>query len=425
MVATRGLHEEINFETQGISLAQALARSGGLIDSRSNPQGVFIFRFEPAPQGTAPGSNYHIGDLELASRLSYFLWSSAPDDELITLASQGKLEERSVLEQQVRRMLADPKSEALSTNFAAEWLHLQNLRDAQPDAYLYPNFDLNLAQSMLRETELFFGSILREDRSVLDLLSADYTFLNERLARHYGIPNIYGDDFRRVPVTEEARRGLLGQGSVLTVTSYPNRTSPVLRGKFILTNFLGTPPPAPPPNVPPLKDDEPGKPLTMKQKMEQHRANAACAVCHRVMDPLGFTLENFDAVGRWRVHDRGVAIDPTDRLSDGSKVSGAVDLRQMLLARQGQFVATLTEKLFTYAMGRGVEYYDMPAVRAIVRDAARNQYRFSSLILGIAKSVPFQMKLKKSPEAEAQPVAAAGNRSLTRKRAIAVAALKK
>ena len=318
----------------------------------------------------------------------------------------------------------DPRAESLIANFAGQWLYLRNLKDTHPDQNQFPDFDENLRNAMRRETELFFGSILREDRSAIDLLSANYTFVNERLARHYGIPDIYGDDFRRVPVTDDARRGLLGQGSVLTVTSYPNRTSPVLRGKFILTNFLGTPPPAPPPNVPPLKDDEPGKPLTMKQKMEQHRANAACAVCHRVMDPLGFTLENFDAVGRWRVHDRGVAIDPTDTLSDGAKVSGAIDLRQMLLARQGQFVATLTEKLFTYAMGRGVEHYDMPAVRAIVRDAARNNYRFSSLILGIAKSVPFQMKVKKSPEAEAQPVASAINRSLTRKRAIAVAALK-
>ena len=255
---------------------------------------------------------------------------------------------------------------------------------------------------------MFFGSILQEDRSVLDLLTANYTFLNERLAKHYGISNIFGEDFRRVAVTEDARRGLLGQGSILTVTSYPNRTSPVLRGKFILTNLLGTPPPPPPPNVPLLKDDEPGKPLTMKQKMEQHRANAACAVCHRVMDPLGFTLENFDAVGQWRVHDRGVPIDASDKLSDGTEVRGAANLRQILLARQDQFVATLTEKLFTYAMGRGVEGYDMPALRAIARDAARNNYRFSSVILGITKSVPFQMKTKR-PE-DSQGVATAQNR---------------
>jgi mono/diheme cytochrome c family protein len=371
----------------------------------------FLFRLEPDPANVKADTPYRINDFELATRLAAFLWSSIPDEPLLDLASQGKLKDPVVFEQLVRRMMVDPRAESLVTNFAGQWLYLRNLKDTHPDQNQFPDFDENLRNAMRQETELFFGSILREDRSAIDLLTANYTFLNERLARHYGVPDIYGDDFRRVPVTDDARRGLLGQGSVLTVTSYPNRTSPVLRGKFILTNFLGTPPPAPPPNVPPLKDDDPGKPLTMKQKMEQHRANAACAVCHRVMDPLGFTLENFDAVGRWRVHDRGVAIDPADTLSDGSKVSGAVDLRQMLLARQGQFVATLTEKLFTYAMGRGVEYYDMPAVRAIVRDAARNQYRFSSLIVGIAKSVPFQMKVKKSPEAEATPVSTASNRA--------------
>jgi hypothetical protein len=371
----------------------------------------FLFRLEPDPENVKPDAPYRLNDFELASRLAAFLWSSIPDEPLLDLAARGKLKDQAVYEQQVRRMMVDPRAGSLITNFAGQWLYLRNLKDTHPDQNQFPDFDENLRNDLRRETELFFGSILKEDRSALDLLDADYTFLNERLARHYGIPDIYGDDFRRVPVTDEARRGVLGQGSVLTVTSYPNRTSPVLRGKFILTNFLGTPPPAPPPNVPPLKDDEPGKPLSMKQKMEQHRANAACAVCHRVMDPLGFTLENFDAVGRWRVHDRGVPIDPRDNLSDGTSVSGAVDLRRMLLARQGQFVATLAEKLFTYALGRGVEYYDMPAVRAIVRDAARNDYRFSSLILGITKSVPFQMKLKKSPDAEAQPEAG-GKRSL-------------
>ena len=355
----------------------------------------FLFRLEPDPENVKSDTPYRLNDFELATRLAAFLWSSIPDDALLDLAARGRLKDPVVYEQQVRRMMIDPRAESLITNFAGQWLYLRNLKDTHPDQNQFPDFDENLRNDLRRETELFFGSILREDRSALDLLNANYTFLNERLARHYGIPDIYGDDFRRVPVADDARRGLLGQGSVLTVSSYPNRTSPVLRGKFILTNFLGTPPPAPPPNVPPLKDDEPGKPLTMKQKMEQHRANAACAVCHRVMDPLGFALENFDAVGRWRVHDQGVTIDPADTLSDGSRVSGAVDLRRMLLARQDQFVATLTEKLFTYALGRGVEYYDMPAVRTIARDAARNNYRFSSLILGIARSVPFQMKIRR------------------------------
>jgi hypothetical protein len=369
----------------------------------------FLFRLEPDPENVKPDTPYRLNDFELATRLAAFLWSSIPDDQLLNLASQGKLKEPSVFEQQVRRMMVDPKAESLTTNFADQWLYLRNLKDTHPDQNQFPDFDENLRYALRRETEMFFGSILQEDRSVLDLLTANYTFLNERLAKHYGIPNIFGEDFRRVAVTEDARRGLLGQGSILTVTSYPNRTSPVLRGKFILSNLLGTPPPPPPPNVPLLKDDEPGKPLTMKQKMEQHRANAACAVCHRVMDPLGFTLENFDAVGQWRVHDRGVPIDASDKLSDGTEVRGAANLRQILLARQDQFVATLTEKLFTYAMGRGVEGYDMPALRAIAREAARNNYRFSSVILGITKSVPFQMKMKR-PE-ESQAAATAQNRT--------------
>ena len=368
----------------------------------------FLFRLEPDPANARPDTPYRVNDFELATRLAFFLWSSLPDEPLLTLASQGKLKDPAVFEQQARRMMNDPRSDALITNFAGQWLYLRNLKDTHPDQNQFPDFDENLRDSMRHETELFFGSILREDRSVLDLLTANYTFLNERMARHYGIPKIYGDHFRRVTITDEARRGLLGQASFLTVSSYPNRTSPVLRGKFILTNLLGTPPPPPPPNVPLLKEDDPGKPLTMKQKMEQHRANAACAVCHRVMDPIGFTLENFDAVGQFRDHDRGVAIDPSDVLSDGTKVSGVVNLRQMLLARQDQFVSTLTEKLLTYALGRGVEYYDMPAVRGIVREAARNNYHFSSLILGITKSVPFQMKIRKAQEAETQTVAAAG-----------------
>jgi len=369
----------------------------------------FLFRLEPDPANAKPDTPYRVSDFELASRLAFFLWSSIPDETLLNLAAQGKLKDPAVFEQQARRMMTDPRSDALITNFAGQWLYLRNLKDTHPDQNQFPDFDENLRDAMRKETELFFGSILREDRSVVDLLNANYTFLNERMARHYGIPNIYGEHFRRVAVTEEARKGLLGQASFLTVSSYPNRTSPVLRGKFILTNLLGTPPPPPPPNVPPLKDDQPGQPLTMKQKMEQHRANAACAVCHRVMDPIGFTLENFDAVGEWRTQDHGVSIDPSDVLSDGTKVSGVVNLRQMLLARQDQFVSTLTEKLLTYALGRGVEYYDMPTVRGIAREAARNNYRFSSLLLGIVKSVPFQMKIKKAQELESQAVAAAGS----------------
>jgi hypothetical protein len=373
----------------------------------------FLFRFERDPATAKPETPYRISDLELASRLAFFLWSSIPDDQLLNLASQGKLKDPAVLEQQVRRMMSDPRADSLITNFVGQWLYLRNLKDIHPDQNQFPDFDEDLRIAMRRETEMFVGSIMREDRSVLDLLTADYTFLNERLARHYGIPNIYGDHFRRVAVTEDARKGLLGQGSFLTVSSYPNRTSPVLRGKFVLTNFLGTPPPPPPPNVPPLKDDEPGKPLTMKEKMQAHRANAACAVCHRVMDPIGFSLENFDAVGQWRTHDRGVNIDASDTLSDGLKVNGAVSLRQALLTRQDQFVGTLTEKLLLYALGRGIESYDMPAVRAIDREAARNNYRFSSILIGIVKSVPFQMKMKKVDENPTVAKGAAGKAPLT------------
>ena len=350
----------------------------------------FIFRNEIDPPN---GPSVHrINDLELASRLSFFLWSTIPDDELLSVASQGKLKDADVLEQQVKRMLADPRSDALVNNFAGQWLFLRNLKSAAPDSEQYPNFDDNLRQAMRKETELFFGSILREDRGVLDLLTANYTFVNERLAKHYGIPNIYGSRFRRVTLTDENRRGLLGQGSVLTVTSYPNRTSVVLRGKWILENILGTPPPAPPPNVPALKENGDGKPLSMKQLMEQHRANPACASCHKIMDPLGFSLENFDAVGRWRSQEPAGPIDATGQLGDGTPVTGPVDLRKAVLKRPEQFVGTMTEKMLTYALGRGLEYYDMPVVRGIVRDASRTDYRFSSIVMGIVKSAPFEMR---------------------------------
>jgi mono/diheme cytochrome c family protein len=354
----------------------------------------FIFRDEPDPANLTAGTVYPVSDLELASRLSFFLWSSVPDDQLLAAATQGRLKEPAVIERQVRRMLADPKSSALVDNFAAQWLFLRNLQSFLPDTATFPNFDDSLRQGFRKETGLFFESIMREDRSVLDLLTADYTFVNERLARHYGIPDVYGSRFRRVTVTDENRRGLLGQGSVLSVTSYPNRTSPVLRGKWILENILGTPPPAPPPNVPTLRENgEDGRVMSVRARLEEHRKNPACATCHRVMDPLGFSLENFDATGAWRTKEaRGVDVDASGQLADGTPVDGPVALREALVRRPEQFVRTMTEKLLTYSLGRGLEYYDMPVVRAIVRNAARQDYRFSSLVTGIVKSTPFQMK---------------------------------
>jgi len=358
----------------------------------ASPQ--FVFRFERDPANTAPDTNYRVSDLDLASRLSFFLWSSIPDDELLKLASEGKLHNPAILEQQARRMLGDPRSQALVDNFAGQWLYLRNLRGVALDLESFPNFDDNLRQAFKTETELFFGSIMHEDRSVLNLLNADYTFVNDRLARHYGIPNVSGSQFRRVTVTNDARRGLLGQGSILTVTSVATRTSPVQRGKWLLENILGTPPNPPPANVPPLKENVAGgKELTVRERMEQHRASPACAGCHKVLDPLGFALDNFDAVGAWRtLGEDGSPIDATGVLADGTKVNGPVDLRNALLSRPNVFVGTMTEKLMTYALGRGVEYYDMPAIRTIVHDAARNDYRFSTLILGVVKSTPFQMR---------------------------------
>jgi hypothetical protein len=363
----------------------------------------FLYRMEPDPLNTAPGTINRITDLELASRLSFFLWSSIPDDELLTVATQGRLKDPVVLQGQVRRMLTDPKAESLVTNFASEWLFLRNLQSVNPASEDFPNFDENLRQAFRKETEMFVGSVFREDRNVTDLLTANYTFVNERLARHYGIPNIYGSQFRRVAVTDDARRGLLGQGSILTVTSYPTRTSPVLRGKWILENILGTPPPAPPPNVPALKEnDEGGKVTTVRERLEEHRKNPACATCHRVMDPLGFSLDSFDAVGQWRSKEAGLPIDASGQLADGTKVNGVVDLRKALLQHPERFVGTMTEKLMTYALGRGLEYYDMPVVRSIARDAGRNDDRFSSIVMGIVKSTPFQMK--RTREGETAPV---------------------
>ncbi len=348
----------------------------------------FLFRIEQDPAGVAPGTAYRLSDLELASRMSFFLWSSIPDDELLDTAVQGKLKQPSVLEKQVRRMLADSRSEALVNNFAEQWLYLRNLSSANPDARLFPDFDDNLRQAFRRETEMFFENIMREDRNVLDLLQANYTFVNERLAKHYGIPNVYGSRFRKVTFAPgDVRGGLLSQGSILTVTSYANRTSPVIRGKWILTNILGTPPPPPPPNVPPLKEAvDSGRVLTMRERMAEHRANPACSGCHKLMDPVGFSLENFDAVGRFREADSGGG------LPDGSSFTGLGGLKKALLHRPELFVSTTTEKLLIYALGRGVEDFDGPAVRKIVQDARGRDYRFSSLVLGVVNSTPFQMR---------------------------------
>jgi len=359
----------------------------------------FVFRLQSEPSSIKAGATYRISDIQLASRLSFFLWSSIPDDELLRVAERGRLRQPTVLEQQVRRMLADPRAEALVSNFGGQWLYLRNLPSIVPALNEFPDFDDNLRQSFRRETEMFLGSIIREDRSIHELLNGNYTFVNERLARHYGIPNVYGSQFRRVTLTDESRRGLLGQGSVLLATSYATRTSPVLRGKWILENILGTPPPEPPPNVPALKEstaagsaaaDSP----SVRQRLEEHRANPSCSSCHRMMDPIGFALENFDAVGKWRSKDGRTAVDASGVLVDGTKVTGPASLRQGLMRYSEQFSRTVAEKLLTYGLGRGVEYYDMPVVRSIVRDAARNDYRFSSFILGIVQSQPFQMAVK-------------------------------
>jgi hypothetical protein len=364
----------------------------------------FLVRVERDPASIPAGTAYRLSDLELASRLSFFLWSSIPDDVLLDVAGKGGLRTAAGLEQQVKRMLADPKSQALVDNFVAQWLQLRNLKGKQPNSHEFPDFDDNLRQALSREAELFFASIMREDRSLLDLMTADYTFVNERLARHYGIPNIYGTHFRRVTLADEARRGLLGKGAVLMVTSHPHRTSPVLRGKWILENVLGSPPPPPPDVVPPFEEDAgAARPKSVRERMEQHRRNPACAGCHRMIDPAGLALENFDAVGAWRTRDggtRGTPVDASGQLVDGTQINGVVELRAALLREPRIFVRTMTEKLMTYAMGRGLTGTDMPAVRTVVRNTARDQYRFSSVILEIARSVPFQMRLK-SPAAEA------------------------
>ena len=353
----------------------------------------FVFRFERTPDGVRAGSSYRVSDVELASRLSFFLWSSMPDEPLLAAAEQGRLAAPTELERQVTRMLADPRAEALSTNFASHWLHLQNLRDAHPDVYLFPDWDENLNRSMRRETELFFDSVVREDRSVRDLLNADYTFVDQRLATHYGVPNVIGNRFRRVDVTDERRRGLLGHASVLTLTSVPNRTSPVIRGAWVLDVLLGTPPPRPPADVPPLEENEAGeRHLSVRERTMEHRANTFCASCHNVIDPVGFALENFDAVGAWRTRDSGFPVDPSGTIYDGTPVDGPVSLRQFLLRNEDLFLTNFAKNLLMYANGRVFQPYDMPAVRAIVRDAERQDHRFSAYVMGIVTSTPFQMR---------------------------------
>ena len=355
----------------------------------------FLFRVEREPAGTPSNRTYRISDLELASRLSFFLWSSIPDEALLDAASSGKLREPAVVEQQVRRMLADARADALVSNFVGQWLFLRNLPAVLPDPRKDPDFDEDLRQGFRRETELFAGSIFRENRSVLDLLTANFTYVNERLARHYGIPNIRGTHFRRVERNDDNRRGLLGHGSILSVTSFPNRTSPVVRGKWILENLIGTELADPPPDVPALKEkpNPAEEELSMRERIAQHRANPTCASCHAMMDPVGLSLENFDFVGRWRTVDEAlIPIDASVALPDGTTFAGPAGLRNLLVSHPERFVRTFTEKLLTYALGRGVEYYDMPAVRKITRDGARNEYRTSTIVLGVVNSVPFRMR---------------------------------
>jgi hypothetical protein len=354
----------------------------------------FVFRFEEPASGARPGQNYRINDLDLASRLSFFLWATAPDAELLAAARQGVLHTPAVLEKQVRRMLADPRAEALSTSFAAQWLRLQDVDKIRPDALLYPSYDNHLAKSYKRETELLFDNIIREDRNVLDLLTADYTFVNERIAKVYRIPNVTGEAFQRVTLADESRRGILGHGSMLMLTSVADRTSPVQRGKWIMEVLLGSPPPPPPPNVPDLDETKAvkeGKLLSVRGRMEEHRKNPACASCHRVIDPLGLALENFDVVGAWRINDSGAPVDASGTLYDGTDLHGPPSLRQALLNRSESMIRNFTENLMSYAIGRRVEYFDQPAVRAIVKKAAQNDNHFSSFVLGVVNSAAFQM----------------------------------
>ena len=362
----------------------------------------FVFRFERVPAGIGPGESYRVSDLELASRLSYFLWSSAPAAELTEIANQGRLREEGVLEQQVRRMLGGPRSETLATNFAMQWLRLTGMHDVHPEGVLFPEYTSNLGRSMQREVELLFDSIVREDRSVLDLLTADYTFVDEALARHYGIPNILGNRFRRVVLDDPNRFGLLGKGAVLTVTSQANRTSPVSRGKYVLEVLVGSPPPLPPPVVPPFKEaGDNDVVLTVRERMMEHRENPVCNACHQIMDPIGLTMENFDAVGRWRPNDGGSLIDPAAEMYDGTKLDGPNSLRQAIVKRSDAFLGSFAQNLLAYALGRVLDHRDMPTVRTIVRAAADDGDLFSAFIMNVVKSAPFQMRQFRQASTEA------------------------
>lgn len=366
----------------------------------------FLLRVEKDPATAQPGVPYKISNLELASRLSFFLWSSIPDDELINVAAAGRLSNPAVLDQQVKRMLADRKADQLIANFASQWLYLRDLKKLVPDPSLFPMFNDNLRNAMVTETQMFLANEMREDRPVSDLLTAKYTFVNEQLAKFYGYPNVYGTHFRKVEIPDPNRAGLLGQASVLTVTSYATRTTVVQRGKYILANIMGTPPPLPPPNVPPLSDKgKGGVPATLRARMEQHRANPVCAACHARMDPLGFALENFNAIGQWREMDAGAKIDASGSFPDGTKFNGPAEFRQALLARRDLFIRTFTEKLLTYGLGRGLDYYDQPSVRKILKGGAATDYTWSSTILGIVKSTPFQMRMSREADAPAASVA--------------------
>jgi len=363
----------------------------GLQSILADPE--FLFRFERTPDDIVPGENYTVSDLELASRLSFFLWSSIPDEELLAVAAAGQLSDSAELERQVLRMLADEKSKTLSTNFAAHWLRLQNLNDVRPDVFMYPNWDLNLTRSMRRETELLFDSIVRNDGNVMELVKADYTFVDQRLAEHYGLPGVIGNRFRRVTVADEARRGLLGHSSVLTLTSLANRTSPVIRGAWVMDVLLGTPPPRPPANVPPLDENEHGEvPSTMRERLALHRASPACASCHRIMDPIGFALENFDPIGAWRTRDSGMMIDASDRLFDGTAVDGPSSLRQYLEKSEDLFIGNFARNLMMFALGRVLQPTDMAAVRRVAERASTHDNEFSAFVLGIVSSPPFMMR---------------------------------
>jgi hypothetical protein len=379
----------------------------------ANPE--FVFRFEHVPDKVAPGQAFRISDLELASRLSYFIWSSAPDDQLLTLATQGKLKDPVVLQQQVKRLLKDPRSESLSTNFAGQWLRLGGLLEANPDSGMFPNYTRNLGTSMRREIELLFDSIVQEDRNVQDLLTADYTFVDETLAKYYGIPNVLGNRFQRVQLTDPNRFGLIGKGGILTMTALANRTSPVARGKYVLEVLVGTPPPNPPPNVPKLKESNTTeKVLTVRERMEQHRANQPCSSCHRIMDPIGLALENFDPIGMWRTRDGGVTIDPSGTMYDGSKLDGPVSVRQAVVNHSDAFIGSFTQNLLAYGVGHLLDYHDMPAVRSIQHSAAKDNYRFSSFVIDIVKSPLFQMSKSSGTQAANNGSPQAGKTSNTR-----------